>query len=71
MKRVTVLKLSDVNTLVIQKELGDDFFITTKDSIIITTFNLSALLKFMLFREILSPKFLQTIVDDYMATKEH
>ncbi len=71
MSRIQVLKLDDLNTLVIKKDKDENFFVTSSDSIIISVFNFSSLLKFMVFKRILSPKVLQEIVDEYYnAVKE-
>jgi len=61
--RVSIFKLN--NTFIIKKEKDDDFFQTTSDSFIVPTFNFSAILKFMLFRELLSPKTLEGILEEY------
>ena len=64
-----VLKLN--NNFIIKQEKSDDFFIISNNSIIISIFYLAALLKFLLFREMLSPKVLQGIVDEYYSYKEN
>lgn len=63
--RIQILKLDDMNTIVIKKSPSDNFFVTTSDSFIITTFNLSALIKFMLFKGIINPKLLEGVLEEY------
>lgn len=56
--------------LVIQRDAKSDFFITTTDSLIIPLFNLSALIKFLVFRGFLSPKVLEGILEEYYNSNE-
>ena len=63
MSKIKVCKLK--NLYIIKKEDDCDFFYTTNDSFIIPTFNFSALIKFMLVRELLSEKTLQGVLDEY------
>lgn len=63
MSRISIFKVN--NAFIIKKNVDDDFFYTTSDSFIIPTFNFSAILKFMLFRELLSPKILEGVLEEY------
>jgi len=69
--KIKVLKLDDLNTIVIKKDIGSRFFITTSDSVVISKFNFSSLLKFMLFKEIISPKMLEGILEEYYYAKSN
>ena len=64
MKQVLVFKLNSLNLLVIKK-LNNSFFRTTDDSFIISPFNLSSLLKFMLVNNIISPKLIEGVLEEY------
>lgn len=65
MERIQVFKLDDANTIVIKKTKESGFFITTSDSIVIDVFNLATLLKFLLFKRIISPKVLEGVLLEY------
>lgn len=58
-----VFKLS--NVYIFKKARHSNFFFTTNDSFSMTAFNFSAILKFMLFRKLLSPKVLEEVLDEY------
>lgn len=62
-ENINILKID--NVFVIVKGGGSDFFATSTDSIIIPAFNFSALLNFMLFRGLLSPKVLEGVLSEY------
>lgn len=62
---ITVLKLDDQDIFVIKKNRGSRFFITTSDSFIISSFNFYAILKFMLYRGLFSPKVLEGLLSEY------
>ena len=64
MSKLTVLKISQENTLVIRQKEGERFFIATKDSIIISVDTLAFLLKFMVQNDFVSKKVLETILQD-------
>jgi hypothetical protein len=68
MDNITVFKLKDV--FIIKKKDPSNFFTTTADSIIINHFSLYALLKFMLFRELISPKTLEGILGEYYDSRD-
>ena len=53
------------NVYIFKKEKDSKFFFISKDSFIIPTFNFSSILKFMLFRGLLSPKVLEGVLDEY------
>ena len=63
MSDVTVFKLK--NTFIIKKDRHTDFFYTTSDSFIIPSFNFFSVIKFMLFRKLISPKSLEGILEEY------
>jgi hypothetical protein len=65
MSRVQILKLDDLNTIVIKKDKNDNFFITSPDSIVISVFNFSILLKVMLYQNKISPKMLEGLLSEY------
>jgi hypothetical protein len=64
--KVKIFKINKLNTLVI-KQSGGQFFVTDKDSIVIDIFGLSAILKFMVFNNILSHKVLEGILEEYYS----
>jgi hypothetical protein len=53
------------NTYIFRKGEDSKFFFISKDSFIIPTFNFSSIIKFMLFRGLLSPKVLEGVLDEY------
>ena len=63
MADLQVFKLDDV--YIIKKGKGSRFFVTTSDSFIISSFNFLAILKFMLYRGLLSPKSLEGLLSEY------
>lgn len=64
MAKLRVTKIPNMNTLVIRQS-GGNYFIATKDALIIDIFGLSALLKFLLFSKMISPKVLRGILEEY------
>jgi hypothetical protein len=71
---LTLLKVLKIphqdNSLVIRQEDGKEVFLANKDTLIITTPNLAYLIKFLVFRELLSTKVLQGIIDEYYSYKQ-
>lgn len=65
MSNIQIFKLDDLETFVIKKNKGSRFFITTSDSFIISSFNLFAILKFCLYRGLISPKVLEGLLSEY------
>jgi hypothetical protein len=63
MSVISVVRLE--NVFIIKQEKSANFFTTTEDSIIIPTFNFSALLKFLLYRGFISPKMLEGLLSEY------
>jgi hypothetical protein len=64
LSKLDIFKLE--NTFIIKKSGEDnDFFFTTSDSFIIPSFNFFSILKFMLFRDFISPKALEGLLDEY------
>lgn len=66
--KLKIFKIPNMNVIVI-KQSGGNFFVSTKDSIVIDIFGLSSMLKFMLFAKILSPKVLEGILEEYNSSK--
>lgn len=62
--KLKIFKIPWMNTIVIKQTEGR-FFISTKDSIVIDIIGLSAILKFLLFTNMLSPKVLEGILEEY------
>ncbi len=62
--KLKVFKIPNMNIVVI-KQTGGNFFVSTKDSIVIDIFGLSSILKFLLFSKMLSPKVLEGILEEY------
>lgn len=58
------------NIFIIRKEENSKFFFITKDSFIIPTFNFSSVLKFMLFKGLLSPKVLEGLLSEYYSYRD-
>ena len=65
MPKIDVIKLPGKSLLVIKQTPDSDFFVLGNNTVAITTFNLSALLKFLLYRGLLSPKVLEGILSEY------
>lgn len=61
--KVAVKKLD--NHLIITQSDKGKFFISGEDTIIISITNLSALLKFLLYKKFLSPKVLEGVLNEY------
>ncbi len=66
---VKILKIDNINTLVIKQEGEKRFFNTTSDSFIISINNLAYLLKYLLFTDNISPKLLEGILGEYYDFK--
>jgi len=62
-EKINILKLN--NVYIIRKNRDSNFFYTTGDTISIPMFNFSAIIKFMLFRGLLSPKILESVLMEY------
>lgn len=58
-----------MSIIVIKQEEGGNFFVSTKDSIIIDIFGLSSILKFLLFSKMISPKVLEGLLEEYNSVK--
>ena len=54
-----------MNILVIKQTPGSQFFVSTKDSIVIDIFGLTALLKFLLFSGMVNVKALRGVIEEY------
>lgn len=66
--KLKVFKIPHMNTIVI-KQSGGNFFVATKDSIVIDIFGLSSILKFLIFSGMISPKVLEGILEEYNSVK--
>lgn len=66
--KLSIIKLPNSSTLVIKQRDGN-FFLTSRDSIIIDTFGLSTLLKFLVMNDVMSVKVLEGIVGEYYDIK--
>jgi len=66
--RLRVTKIPNMNIIVI-KQSGGHFFISTNDSILIDIFGLTSILKFLLMSEMVSPKALEGILEEFYSAK--
>ena len=66
--KLQVTKIPHMNIIVI-KQSGGNFFVSTKDSIVIDIFGLSSILKFLLFSGMMSPRVLSGLLEEYNSTK--
>lgn len=64
MSKISVVKIDQLNTLVIKQTDGRDFFISAPNSIIISISSLSFLLKFLVDNNYMSAKVLEGILQD-------
>jgi len=69
MAKLKVYKIPNMNIIVI-KQTGGNFFVSTKDSILIDMFGLSSLLKFLLFSGMVSPKVFEGILEEYSSYRK-
>jgi hypothetical protein len=67
--KLKVFKIPNMSIIVIKQEEGGNFFVSTKDSIIIDIFGLSSILKFLLFSKMISPKVLEGLLEEYNSVK--
>lgn len=66
--KLKVFKIPNMNIIVI-KQSGGNFFVSTKDSILIDVFGLSSILKFLLMSNIISPRVLEGVLEEYNSVK--
>ena len=64
LSRLTVTRIPHLNIIVI-KQLGKAFFISTKDSIVIDVIGLMFILKFLLFNGIISARAFRGLLEEY------
>lgn len=67
MSKIFISKIPNLNVLVIKQDLtasGTHYFISTKDSIIISIPSLSALVKFLIVNGFMSKKVLEGILSE-------
>lgn len=67
--KLKVFKIPNMNIIVI-KQSGGNFFIATKDSILIDIFGLASILKFLLFSGMVSPKVFEGILEEYHSYRK-
>lgn len=67
--RLTVTRIPKLNTIVI-KQTGKQFFVGTRDSIVIDIPGLSFILKFLVINNIMSHKVLEGIIDEYYSSRQ-
>lgn len=60
-----------LNYLVLKQEGGQQFFISTPDSVVISIPKLSTILKFLVLNNFMSIKVLEGIVQEYYMYKEN
>jgi len=67
--RIEIKYLSGVNTLVINKEKSDRFFVSTETGIVISVPALATLLKFLVMNNFISHKVLEGILEEYHSNR--
>ena len=67
--KLTVTKIPHLNTMVI-KQTGKQFFISTRDSIVIDVPGLAFIIKFLIMNNIVSYRVLEGILDEYYSAKQ-
>lgn len=70
MAKLTAFKIHNMNIIVLKQTKGSNFFVSTKDSILIDIFGLSSILKFLLFSNMISPKVLEGILEEYHSSRK-
>ena len=65
MVKLQINLLKGINTLVIKRIQGLGFFMTSPDSIIISISDFATLLKYLVLKNIISPKILEGILEEY------
>lgn len=64
MSKVTITRVDESEVIVIKKE-DNNFFVTSKDSVVIPIFNFSTIVQTMLYNGQLDPRFLLGLIDDF------
>jgi hypothetical protein len=64
-KFIYVKLIKGLNTLVFEKPEDSDYFVTTRNTLIITVSNLATILHYLVMNNILSHKILEGILEDY------
>lgn len=67
--KLKVFKIPNMNIIVI-KQSGGKFFVSTNDSIVIDVFGLASILKFLLFSRIISPRVLEGVLEEYHSIEK-
>lgn len=62
--KLKIHKIPHLNVIVI-KQTGGNFFVSAPNSIVIDLFGLSSILKYLLVSEIVSPKLLEGVLEEY------
>jgi hypothetical protein len=68
--KIKVMKIDQLNTIVIKQEGGQDFFISAPNAIIISVSSLSFLLKFLTENDYISVKVLEGIIQEVRSQQE-
>jgi hypothetical protein len=68
MQKLFITKIPKFNTLVI-KQKGGNFFLASKDSIVIDIYGLSLILKFLVMNKYISHRILEGILDEFNSTQ--
>ena len=63
--RLEINKLEGINVIVIKRTQGDEFFMTSPDSIIIGLSEFATLLNYLVKSDIVSTKILEGILEEY------
>jgi hypothetical protein len=69
MSKLRIAKITELNTLVIKQFEGHDFFIASKDHIVIPVPNLVFILKFLIENDYMSYKTLEGLLEEYHSDK--
>ncbi len=69
--KIQVSKIRNIGNALVIKKVGENnsFFLTSPDSIIITTQDFSALLCYLVRKKFISPKVLEGILEDYYSSE--
>lgn len=65
MSKIQVSKIPRVNTLVIKQTEGQDFFVASKNIIVLPVESLAHLLSFLVIHNYISPRVLEGVLEEY------
>jgi hypothetical protein len=68
MAKLTVRKIPRVNTLVLTQTEGQEFFVSTKDNIVISISSLAFIISFLVKNGYVNFKVLEGILEEYNST---